>query len=1279
MYCKLTPFGKRIVKKAVEGLESRVLLSSWYVAASGGLDANPGTLAQPFATIQDAANVAMPGDSVFIESGTYHETVKPVNSGTAGAPITYEPYNGATVTIDGADPITGWTLSSDSTYEAPQSWDLGDGNNQVFANGQMLTEARWPNTSLDPMNITTATITSTNAAPATQDTPTSATIYNAALSQQAGYWVGATIHVSPGQQWIWETGTVTASAPGSITYSYTQLTPSEVPQAGNPFYLSGLFSQLDAPGEFYHNSASDILYAWMPDGSAPTNVESKQRQYAFDLSGLGYIDIQGLTIHAASIDTDSVSNHIEISDSTFTFVSQQMDNAYPWGAKYVAGTTGLLINGTNITLSDLTITDSSGNGVYLGGSNNTVQDCTISQIDYAAGDEAAINIRGTGNVASHNLIFDTGRSGITFYFSPQTQIFNNVIHDIGLRGSDSGGVYAWKTDGMGSEVSQNIIYNAYQGGYGNSGILLDNNDLNMVIDHNIVYNADAALKMNGVSTDDFVYDNTLLSGINPNPPTVALLNPPSALIEGASPSMPGSKIINNIMIGSVMYSTGVTHTNNLTSAVSAMFVDQADDNFQLLSGSAAIDAGALIPPYTNGFAGAAPDIGADEFGGQPVQAGPSQSPQIVATPASAQSATQNTPATIQLGSFSASGATGPFSVTVNWGDGSANSVFSVNNAGSIPAMAHTFSGAGKFDPAVTVSDAAAHTSNTVSFVVTVAVQVIVVTPTQLAIAQQPTGAIVGAAISPALTVDIQDANGNTISPSDPQFANVTLSIASGPAGAALGGTTTVTQQAGVATFANLSFSLPGAYTLTATDGSLTAATTASFTIMAPPPQQLAFAQQPTGGAAESTIVPAITIDIEDAGGNIVAPADAQFSNVVLSVAGGPAGATLGGATTVAEQAGVATFSDISISLPGTYALTASDGSLKTAVSHSFTIAPPAKATVNVTVSSSNPATVQYQLVTLVATVAPVTQTGAVPTGAVNFYDGQTLLYTGAVSSAGTVQFTTSTLQPGAHSITASYAGDSAFASGVSPALSQTINAIAPDAPLLSPSLANAKIPASVVEGTPIKSVLPVVIANHGGGLYANAVSITVFASQNQTFDPTAVQILSLTHAVKLKPGAGKIISVKPGSLPTTLANGSYYFIVQVVDQSGSVTQTTAAAAMQVAAPFVSLAASVGGVTPGIIPPGKHGAVAVTITNTGNVIAAGSATINVGLSADGSAVAASLVSLVKNVKIKPGSALTLHLRFTRSASQAAGTYFPTVSVSLNGQDASMIGTVPFMLT
>src|SRR5579864_4181736 len=127
---------------AVEPLEKRTLLSNtWYVSNSGN-DSNPGTIWAPFATIQHAAGLAGWGDTVMIRGGTYHETVHPASGG-----ITFQNYNGESVFVSGADPIGGWGNYSGNIYQANMPWDLGEGNNQVFVNGQLVNEARWPNTS----------------------------------------------------------------------------------------------------------------------------------------------------------------------------------------------------------------------------------------------------------------------------------------------------------------------------------------------------------------------------------------------------------------------------------------------------------------------------------------------------------------------------------------------------------------------------------------------------------------------------------------------------------------------------------------------------------------------------------------------------------------------------------------------------------------------------------------------------------------------------------------------------------------------------------------------------------------------------------------------------------------------------------------------------------------------------------------------------------------------------------------------------------------------------
>ena len=69
-----------------------VFAAEFYVSTAG-LDTNPGTLAQPWRTVQKAANTVVAGDVVHIRAGTYAERVTLNNrDGTAALPITFQKY-----------------------------------------------------------------------------------------------------------------------------------------------------------------------------------------------------------------------------------------------------------------------------------------------------------------------------------------------------------------------------------------------------------------------------------------------------------------------------------------------------------------------------------------------------------------------------------------------------------------------------------------------------------------------------------------------------------------------------------------------------------------------------------------------------------------------------------------------------------------------------------------------------------------------------------------------------------------------------------------------------------------------------------------------------------------------------------------------------------------------------------------------------------------------------------------------------------------------------------
>lgn len=73
-----------------------------YVSNKGN-DNNFGTTGQPVKTIQKAADMAMPGDTVYVFEGTYRERVAPPRGGTEGNEIVYRGEPGKNVIIKGSD------------------------------------------------------------------------------------------------------------------------------------------------------------------------------------------------------------------------------------------------------------------------------------------------------------------------------------------------------------------------------------------------------------------------------------------------------------------------------------------------------------------------------------------------------------------------------------------------------------------------------------------------------------------------------------------------------------------------------------------------------------------------------------------------------------------------------------------------------------------------------------------------------------------------------------------------------------------------------------------------------------------------------------------------------------------------------------------------------------------------------------------------------------------------------------------------------------------------
>jgi hypothetical protein len=128
-----------------------------------GDDAHPGTVAAPLRTIQRAAELAQPGDTITVHEGVYRERVNPPRGGESDAKrIVYQAAPGAHVAIKGSEVVKNWVRDRGDVWKAtlPNSF-FGDFNpyadpirgdwfdprgrthhtGAVYLNGQWLTEA----------------------------------------------------------------------------------------------------------------------------------------------------------------------------------------------------------------------------------------------------------------------------------------------------------------------------------------------------------------------------------------------------------------------------------------------------------------------------------------------------------------------------------------------------------------------------------------------------------------------------------------------------------------------------------------------------------------------------------------------------------------------------------------------------------------------------------------------------------------------------------------------------------------------------------------------------------------------------------------------------------------------------------------------------------------------------------------------------------------------------------------------------------------------------------
>jgi hypothetical protein len=247
--------------------------------------------------------------------------------------------------------------------------------------------------------------------------------------------------------------------------------------------------------------------------------------------------------------------------------------------------------------------------------SNTVENCVVYDCNTSATDCAPITCTGIGHVLQGNTLFNAGRSLIVHRKLARGRILRNHLFNAGLLCRDLGMTYTYQTDGKGTEIAYNHLHHNYAIPPGGVGIYLDDTTQSHVVHHNLVHNTPEALSMNPPNShNNLVFNNTMIgvfAGIGCG--------------RHGPESLRGTRIFNNLfkphISSQILNSPSVFRTNNLAHVSQGHFTAPERADYTLRADSPAVDAGMPFPPYTDGFTGRAPDLGAFERGVPPWTAG----------------------------------------------------------------------------------------------------------------------------------------------------------------------------------------------------------------------------------------------------------------------------------------------------------------------------------------------------------------------------------------------------------------------------------------------------------------------------------------------------------------------------------------------------------------------------------------------------------------------------------------------------------------------------------
>jgi len=558
-----------------------------YYVSNNGLDTNPGTLAQPFLTIQKAADVALAGDTVRVRGGTYRETVTTTQSGTAVAPITFKPYQGERVTITGLDEFNGsWTPYQGNIYQST----MAGLPSQMFFNGELVSEARYPAAGQKNPLVATYNNATSGGFTSLSDTNNITPVNN--------YWKDYQLSSVPGLQYRAYHANINSQMGSTLNYS-------SIPQASasdTPYYITGGIKALVADRQWVHTPSSNTLYFNAPGNVDPSgqNVEVRTRKQGFDIAS-SYINVEGFQFKAANIVVNGAGNVID---------NVQVLYPSPYGPAEGPvedrGIDGIRIGGDSNTVRNSEVAYGWISGIVLAGAPNaTIENNLIHDVNWI-GSEINTGITSFFSVdatIAGNTIYNTGRSGVYNTAESRRVTFaNNIVSRFGYLAKDMGGIVSHGVgDNSGpSMIRNNIVSDGLVSTIGGSGditvggIYLDNDSNEFTVWRNLVTDVTYGIIFNTPSDDNSIVNNTIWNVTDAT--------------RGVGPGGFTNVTTQNNLSNSNAF-VGNTVSNNLGTGTNP-FANSAEGDYRLNPGSQPIHLGIVVPGLEIGYNGQGPDAGA---------------------------------------------------------------------------------------------------------------------------------------------------------------------------------------------------------------------------------------------------------------------------------------------------------------------------------------------------------------------------------------------------------------------------------------------------------------------------------------------------------------------------------------------------------------------------------------------------------------------------------------------------------------------------------------------